>query len=306
MAAINNAAAAVGILTDDGVVIVGENKITNKLLAPAKVSEKIYKLDDHICCVVAGRWSKRRLVAIFHVACRSDSGCQYSGQPCAARRRQAQVLVRGGAACRAAGPQHVRHQTKLHSIWRYAVVVGIYCPADRVPGLRPYGVAFLYAGWDRHFGFQLYQSDPSGNYGGWKATAIGNNSQSAQSTLKSDYKEGMSLDEGLKLAIKVRVQPRNAPRTEHRLMKALLRCKWIGLQVITKAMDTTSPSAEKLEALTITRYAPAPANPSPASRCDAWRSLGLFMSSSCARAWVEWRVHVCHTSGRRMACCSAC
>jgi 20S proteasome alpha/beta subunit len=30
-----------------------------------------------------------------------------------------------------------------------------------------------FSGWDKNFGFQLYQSDPSGNYGGWKATAIG-------------------------------------------------------------------------------------------------------------------------------------
>ena len=44
-------------------------------------------------------------------------------------------------------------------------------------GLRPFGVSFLYAGWDRHHGFQLYLSDPSGNYGGWKATAIGQNFQ---------------------------------------------------------------------------------------------------------------------------------
>jgi 20S proteasome subunit alpha 3 len=51
-------------------------------------------------------------------------------------------------------------------------------------GLRPFGVSFLFAGWDQHFGFQLYQSDPSGNYGGWKATSIGSNSQAAQSILK--------------------------------------------------------------------------------------------------------------------------
>lgn len=31
-------------------------------------------------------------------------------------------------------------------------------------------------GWDNHYGYQLYQSDPSGNYGGWKATCIGMNS----------------------------------------------------------------------------------------------------------------------------------
>lgn len=48
-------------------------------------------------------------------------------------------------------------------------------------GKRPFGVSILYMGWDKHYGYQLYQSDPSGNYGGWKATCIGNNS--AVSTL---------------------------------------------------------------------------------------------------------------------------
>jgi len=43
-------------------------------------------------------------------------------------------------------------------------------------GKRPFGVSILYMGWDAHYGFQLYQSDPSGNYCGWKATCIGTNS----------------------------------------------------------------------------------------------------------------------------------
>lgn len=58
-------------------------------------------------------------------------------------------------------------------------------------------------GWDPHFGFQLYQSDPSGNYGGWKATCIGSNHQAAISLLKQDYKESPSLNDALQLAIKV-------------------------------------------------------------------------------------------------------
>jgi 20S proteasome subunit alpha 3 len=65
-------------------------------------------------------------------------------------------------------------------------------------------VSFLYAGHDEHYGFQLYQSDPSGNYSGWKATCIGQNSSNAQSILKQDYKEeGMTLKEAKSLAIKV-------------------------------------------------------------------------------------------------------
>ena len=57
---------------------------------------------------------------------------------------------------------------------------------------------------DESRGFQLYQSDPSGNYGGWKATAIGGNNQGAQNLLKQDYKEGISLEEALQLLMKVR------------------------------------------------------------------------------------------------------
>ena len=52
-------------------------------------------------------------------------------------------------------------------------------------------------------GFQLYQSDPSGNYGGWKATAIGANSQAAQNILKQDFKDEITLEEAVKLIIKV-------------------------------------------------------------------------------------------------------
>jgi hypothetical protein len=48
---------------------------------------------------------------------------------------------------------------------------------------------------DEHYGFQLYQSDPSGNYGGWKAVAIGAGHQAANNLLKSDFKEDMTLAE---------------------------------------------------------------------------------------------------------------
>jgi len=94
-------------------------------------------------------------------------------------------------------------------------------------GLRPFGVAFLYAGWDRHFGFQLYQSDPSGNYGGWKASAIGANNQAAQSILRAEWKPEFKLRDATKLAIKV----------------------------LSKTMDSTSQTAEKLEFCCLTKDA---------------------------------------------------
>jgi hypothetical protein len=48
---------------------------------------------------------------------------------------------------------------------------------------------------DEHHGWQLYQSDPSGNYGGWKAVAIGNGHAAAQNLLKTEYKEDLAVDE---------------------------------------------------------------------------------------------------------------
>lgn len=71
--------------------------------------------------------------------------------------------------------------------------------------MRPFGVSFLFAGYDAVRGFQLYQSDPSGNYGGWKATAIGANKAAAQSIMKSDYTDEISLEDAVKLTVKARV-----------------------------------------------------------------------------------------------------
>ena len=76
------------------------------------------------------------------------------------------------------------------------------CPslsASHAPGCD----AAVFQGYDKLHGFQLYQSDPSGNYAGWNATCIGQNSSAAQSILKQEYKEDCTLDEALLLAVKV-------------------------------------------------------------------------------------------------------
>lgn len=54
----------------------------------------------------------------------------------------------------------------------------------QIGGSRPFGAAFLFAGYDKQGKFQLYSTDPSGNYAGWKATAIGSNHVAANSFLK--------------------------------------------------------------------------------------------------------------------------
>ena len=63
------------------------------------------------------------------------------------------------------------------------------------------------------------RSDPSGNYGAWKATAIGANNKAATSILVSEFNATLTVQEALKLAVKV----------------------------LAKSMDTTSPTADKME-----------------------------------------------------------
>lgn len=102
-------------------------------------------------------------------------------------------------------------------------------------GLRPFGVAFLFAGYDEHHGFQLYQSDPSGNYSGWKATVIGANNQAGKSLLKAEYKTGEEEDENTTM-----------PDVQEALKLAV--------KVLNKTMDGTTMGAasEKMELYTMT------------------------------------------------------
>lgn len=60
--AINNAGTCVGILCSDGIVLAAERKTTSKLLAPSKSSDKIYQIDGHIACVVAGLTSDANIL----------------------------------------------------------------------------------------------------------------------------------------------------------------------------------------------------------------------------------------------------
>ena len=108
--------------------------------------------------------------------------------------------------------------------------------------MRPFGVAFLFAGYDHLHGFQLYQSDPSGNYSGWKATVIGSNNQAGKSILKSDYIQGGS--EESKMMDEDEEQEQNIPDMEQALKLAV--------KVLNKTMDGTgSAAAEKMELFTM-------------------------------------------------------
>lgn len=171
MEAIGQAGTCVGVLSPEGVVLGAQKRVVSKLLETKGQTEKMYKLDSHMLCAVAGITADANILVNY------------------ARSNSQQYLYSYQEPC------PVEQLVKIMCDLKQGYT--------QYGGQRPFGVSFIYGGWDKHLGFQLYTSDPSGNYGGWKAFSLGTGKQAAESILKSDYTEGMSLDEAKKLVIKI-------------------------------------------------------------------------------------------------------
>merc|ERR1711972_62436 len=69
-------------------------------------------------------------------------------------------------------------------------------------GVRPFGISTLMGGFDGSGSPALFQTDPSGTYYAWKATAIGKNSKSVVDFLEKKYVEDMDENTTVRLALK--------------------------------------------------------------------------------------------------------
>ncbi|KAG5396961.1 hypothetical protein IGI04_018775, partial [Brassica rapa subsp. trilocularis] len=118
MEAIGNAGSAIGILAKDGVVLIGEKKVTSKLLQTSTSAEKMYKIDDHVACAVAGIMS------------------------------DANILIN------TARVQAQRYTFMYQEPMPVEQLVQSLCDTKQgytqFGGLRPFGVSFLFAGWDKN------------------------------------------------------------------------------------------------------------------------------------------------------------
>lgn len=118
-------------------------------------------------------------------------------------------------------------------------------------------MAFLFAGYDTTHGFQLYQSDPSGNYSGWKATVIGANNQAGKSLLKNEYGTKADVDgekkeegeEGKEEEMKTTEEEDDNDQVSLPSVKEAL-C--LAVKVLNKTMDANANSPEKMELFQMT------------------------------------------------------
>ena len=168
---IGNAGLCIGIETKEGIILTCEKESISKLNEKGKKSEKIYKIDKNIAVGVGGLSADANLLIDYSREFSQNYFFKY------------------------------KSLTPVEKVVKY--ISDVMQMKTQFGSSRPYGAGFLFGGWDKNFGFQLYNTEPSGIYNTWKAHAIGKNDQSAQSSLKQYYENDISLKDGLKLAVKV-------------------------------------------------------------------------------------------------------
>lgn len=168
---INNAGLCLGLVTSQGVILACEKETAFKLLEKTKSSEKIYKIDNNIAVAVGGLASDANLLIDWARSFSQNYFIKY------------------------------KNHTPIENIVRF--LADEQQIKTQKGSNRPYGAGFLYAGWDRIYGYQLYNGEPSGVFNCWKAHAIGQNSQNAVSAFKQYYTENISLEDGITLAVRI-------------------------------------------------------------------------------------------------------
>lgn len=158
---------AIGIVCKDGVVLVTDKRIVDKLVVADSV-EKIFMIDDHLMATAAG------IVA------------------------DARVLIERSQA--KAQQNQVTFDSPIDISTVVKDVASLKQLCTQSGGLRPFGVAMLIAGVDEN-GPALYQTDPTGSYYQFKAVAIGEGESDVQEALHKHFKQSLTIQQGAQIAV---------------------------------------------------------------------------------------------------------
>ena len=173
----------VGVVCKDGVVIITDKRIIDKLIVADSV-EKIFKVDDHIASTASGILSDARVLI-----------------------ERAQLKAQ-------------QNRVSYDSPIEVLTIVKDMCDLKQIctqsAGLRPFGVSLLIAGVDSK-GATLYKTDPTGIYFEYKACVIGEGDGDIEEIVGKEYKDGMSIDEAIKMVVKAMITVLNNNITKDRL-----------------------------------------------------------------------------------------
>ncbi|MGF7118235.1 archaeal proteasome endopeptidase complex subunit alpha [Methanobacterium oryzae] len=165
--AVKRGTTSLGVKSREGIVLVVDKRPTSNLVEPKSI-EKIFQIDEHIGAATSG------LVA------------------------DARALI-----------ERARIESQVNKI-TYNEPIRVDSLAKKIcdmkqmytqhGGVRPFGSALIIGGvYDK--GCRLFETDPSGALIEYKATAIGAGRQIAMDEFEKKYREDMSLNEAIDLAL---------------------------------------------------------------------------------------------------------
>ncbi len=167
--AVEQGTTAIGMTCKDGAVLIADKRIVDKFIVPSSV-EKVFQVDDHIAVTATGYLMDGRVLA-----------------------EKAQIIAQ----------QHkVTYDTNIDTLSLVKEISNMKQAFTQYGGARPFGVSLLFIGVDDD-GPRLFGTEPTGIYFEYVATAVGEGESEAEEMLKKEYKEGMGMDDSIKLGIKI-------------------------------------------------------------------------------------------------------
>lgn len=160
---------SIGFACKDGVVIIADRRIRDKLVAPESMN-KIYEIDEHVVASAAGILSDARILV-----------------------EEAQVIAQ---------QNKVTYGSPIEPILIMKRIADRKQLYTQYGGARPYGVAFLIGGVLKGKA-HLYTSDMTGHFLSYKANAIGENDEKMRELLRKDLSDELTIDEAIKFGLKV-------------------------------------------------------------------------------------------------------
>jgi len=158
---------SLGIVCKDGVVLLADKRVLEPLLI-ARSIEKVFQIDDHLAASATGFLMDARVLI-----------------------EKAQLLAQ----------QHrVSMDTEMDVLSLVKEVANMKQAYTQYGGARPFGVSIIFAGVDE-VGSQLFVTDVTGMFFQYKATAIGEFETQIKEFFEQNYKDGISVDAGIKLGI---------------------------------------------------------------------------------------------------------
>jgi len=195
---VNRGATILGIQCAEGVVLASEENV--EVLEEAGCSWKIFRIDEHIGAAIVGLASDAR-VLIDQARIDAQSNKLTYDEPI-----DVEVVTQKICDIQQTYTQH--------------------------GGGRPFGVAMVLGGVDKT-GVHVLGTHPSGTCRGYKATALGVGSETVLSMLEEEYREDLTLEKCVKLAVKCLVKALEARQLP-------LRIKIAVISIATKKMEMLS------------------------------------------------------------------